>query len=800
MKKGDEHILWFKQLGIEDIPLVGGKNASLGEMYQNLVRKGINIPNGFAITSTAYKYFIQKNHLDEEIRKLLKGLNTKNVKDLAEKARKIRSIITQAEIPPDLKKEITTSYYLLSKENKQEETDVAVRSSATAEDLPNASFAGQQETFLNIRGEHELLDACKKCFASLFTDRAIVYRQEKGFDHFRVYLSIGIQKMVRSDLASSGVMFTLDTETGFKNAVLINGSYGLGENIVQGQVTPDEYYIFKLTLDKYNPIISKKLGDKKIRMIYGVGGVKTIKNVDVTIEERKKFCITDQEALQLARWAVIIEEYYSEKKKKYTPMDIEWAKDGISEKIFIVQARPETVQSQKESMQLEEYQLLKKGKVLTSGRSIGSKIGSGKANVIRHVKDIEKFRVGEVLVTEMTDPDWVVIMRQASAIVTNKGGSTSHAAIVSRELGIPCIVGTNNATEIIKYGQKITVSCAEGEVGKVYEGILSFKIKKTNLKELPKTKTKIMVNLGNPQEAFKYSFLPVNGVGLAREEFIINESIKIHPLALINFEKLKDEEAKTKIQELTSGYKNKKEFFIDKLAMGVGMIASAFYPNDVIVRLSDFKSNEYANLIGGKEFEPKEENPMIGWRGASRYYSTEYKEAFILECQALKKAREKFGLFNIKIMIPMCRTTEEGKKILEIMSRNGLIKGKNGLEVYVMCEVPSNIILAEEFCKIFDGFSIGSNDLTQLTLGVDRDSSLVAHVFNERNPAVLKMIEQVIKVAKKNGKKIGICGDAPSTYEEFARFLVQCGINSISLSPDAVIKTLLVVADEEKKL
>ncbi|MBI4919401.1 phosphoenolpyruvate synthase [archaeon] len=800
MKKEEKFVLWFEEVGIEDVPLVGGKNASLGEMYINLTKQGINIPNGFAITATAYKYFVEKAKIDEEIRKILKGLNRKNVVDLAERGRKVRNLIAHAEFPADLRKDILANYHNLCKLYRENELDVAVRSSATAEDLPDASFAGQQETFLNVRGEHELLDSCKKCFASLFNDRAIVYREEKGFDHFKVYLSIAVQKMVRSDLASSGVMFSIDTETGFRNAVLINGSYGLGENIVQGAVNPDVFYVFKPTLAKHKPIIGKRLGEKSIRMIYGIGGSKELtKNVNVSSEERKQFCVTDNEVLQLAKWGVLIEDYYTKKKGKFTPMDMEWAKDGISGKLFIVQARPETVQSQRKTTQLEEHQLQKKSKIIITGRAIGDKIGVGRANVIRHVKDLSKFRSGDILITEMTDPDWVVIMRQASAIVTNRGGSTSHAAIVSRELGIPCIVGTNSATQEIINGQKITVSCSEGEVGKVYEGLLPFKIKKTDLSNLPSTKTKIMINLGNPEEAFKYSFLPVEGVGLAREEFIINEYIKIHPLALLKFKELKDESVKQQIEALTAGYKDKKQFFIDKLAMGVGMIAAAFYPHDVIVRMSDFKSNEYANLIGGKQFEPSEENPMIGWRGAARYY-TGYKEAFALECYAMKKARNEFGLTNIKLMIPMCRTIEEGNQVLEVMRKNGLRRGENHLEVYVMCEVPSNVILAEEFCKIFDGFSIGSNDLTQLTLGVDRDSALVAHVFNERNDAVKWMVKHVIEVARKHKKKIGICGDAPSTYPEFAEYLVKCGINSVSLSPDAVVKTLLHIAEVEKSI
>ena len=645
-----------------------------------------------------------------------------------------------------------------------------------------------------------MADACKKCFASLFTNRAIAYRAEKGFDNFRVYLSIGVQKMVRSDLSSSGVMFTIDTETGFKNAVLVTGIYGLGENIVQGAVNPDEFYVFKPTLAKgFKPIIGKILGEKNLRMIYSEDkSSRSVKNVAVPLEDQRKFCITDEEVLQLAKWGSVIENHYSKKRNKWMPMDIEWAKDGQTNQLFIVQARPETVQSQKSQTIIEEHVLRQKGKIIAKGKSVGSKIGQGAANVIKHVKDINKFKQGQVLVTEMTDPDWVPVMRMAKAIVTNRGGRTCHAAIVSRELGIPCIVGTNNATEKISSGAKITADCSSGEEGNIYEGLLKFDVKKIDLKQIPKTKTKIMINIGNPEEAFGYSYLPVNGVGLAREEFIVNEYIKIHPLALIHFDKL-DEETKQKINDLTHGYKDKKQFFVDKLAMGVGMIASAFYPNDVIVRMSDFKSNEYANLIGGKYFEPKEDNPMIGWRGAARYY-TAYQKACELECKALQKARDKFGLTNIKVMIPMCRTVEEGKRVLDIMSKNGLKKGKNDLQVYVMCEIPSNVILAEEFCKVFDGFSIGSNDLTQFTLGVDRDSELVAHVFDERNAAVKKLIQHVISVAKKNKKKIGICGDAPSSYPEFAEFLVECGIDSISLSPDAVLKTMFVIAKKESEM
>lgn len=799
--RAKEFILWFKEVSAEDVLLVGGKNASLGELYSELTKKGISVPNGFAITAHAYKYLLEKSGIEKDLRKLLEGLNTKNVKQLAERGKKIRELIRHAEFPEDLKQAIVKAYKKLCKEYKTENVDVAVRSSATAEDLPEASFAGQQETFLNITGEHALIDACKNCFASLFTNRAIVYREEHGFDHFKVALSIGVQKMVRSDLASAGVMFTLDTETGFPNVVFITSGYGLGENVVQGAIDPDEYYVFKPTLKKGHPaIIQKNLGKKQKRMVYAEDHARTTKNTDVPPEEQKKFSLTDKEVLQLSKWAVIIEDHFSKKKGKWTPMDIEWAKDGKLDKLFIVQARPETVQSQKARNVLEEYKLQKKGKVIVTGRAVGNKIGQGKARVIKHVKDISKFKEGEVLITEMTDPDWVPAMRIASAIVTNKGGRTSHAAIVSRELGLPCIVGANDATKKIRTGQNVTISCAEGEEGKVYEGLLKYKVDKTPLEKIPKTKTKIMMNVGNPQEAFELSFIPNQGVGLAREEFIINEYIKIHPNALIKFKEIKDEEVKAKIEELTAGYKDKKEYFIERLAQGIAMIAAAFWPNDVIVRTSDFKSNEYANLIGGAQFEPKEENPMIGWRGASRYYKPAYKDAFALECEALKKARDEYGLKNVKVMIPFCRTVEEGKKVIQAMKQNGLVQGKNDLEVYVMCEIPSNVVLAEEFAKVFDGFSIGSNDLTQLTLGLDRDSALVSELYDERNEAVKRLIDYVIDKAKKNKRKIGICGDAPSTFPDFAEFLVKRGIDSISLSPDAVLKTTLNIAEVEKKM
>ncbi|MBI3036981.1 phosphoenolpyruvate synthase [Candidatus Woesearchaeota archaeon] len=793
-------ILWFDEIAIEDTPLVGGKNSSLGEMFRELGRKGVNIPNGFSITAAAYRLFVKEAGVEKGVRKALAGLNIKNVEAVAEAGHKVRELILGAEFPQKLKTGILEAYAKLCKEYG-EHTDVAVRSSATAEDLIGASFAGQQESYLNIKGEHSLLEACKKCFASLFTNRAIVYRHEKGFDHFKVALSIGVQKMVRSDKAGSGVIFTIDTESGFKDVVAISAGYGLGENIVKGRINPDEYSVFKPTLMKgHKAIISKKLGDKKMRMVYNQEGTATTRNVVVPYEERKRYVLNDEEILTLARWACIVENHYSQKNRKPTPMDLEWAKDGLTGELFIVQARPETVQAGKDVTKIERYVLKEKSKIITVGRSVGDRIGQGKAHIIRDVRHIKQFRHGEVLVTEMTDPDWVPVMKMAAAIVTNRGGSACHAAIVSRELGIPCVVGTNNATEKIAEGQKVTVSCSEGEEGRVYEGMLKYDVEHLDLKQLPQTKTKLMVNIGSPEEAFKYSFLPVEGVGLAREEFIINSYIAIHPLALVEYDNLKDVVAKKTIEGLTYCYKDKKQYFIDRLAEGISTIAAAFYPKDVIVRMSDFKSNEYANLIGGHAFEPKEDNPMLGWRGASRYYSGRYKKAFELECKALIKAREEIGLTNVKVMVPMCRTPEEGKKVIAVMAANGLKQHKNGLEVYVMCEVPSNVILAEQFAEIFDGFSIGSNDLTQFTLAVDRDSELISQIFNERNDAVKWMVKHVIEVAKKKKRKIGICGEAPSTYEDFAKFLVDCGIDSISLSPDAVVRTLMVVAKKEKRM
>ncbi len=797
----EKFVLWFDEVDMEDVSLVGGKNASLGEMYQNLTPKGIRIPNGFAVTAHAYHYLLEHSGIKKSIEDALKKLNIKNIDSLTECGHQIRSAILGAEFPIELREAVLEAYHKMEDIYEGKGVDTAVRSSATAEDLPDASFAGQHETFLNVKGDFHILDACRRCFASLFTNRAISYREDKKFDHLSVGLSIAVQKMVRSDLGSSGVMFSIDTESGFRDVVLINAAYGLGENVVQGAVNPDEFYVFKPTLkEKKRPILSKKLGTKKIKMIYAHEGKSQVRNVKVPFKDRERFSITDDDILQLAEWAVVIEDHYSKIAGHFKPMDMEWAKDGNTGELFIVQARPETVISQKDVTRIEEYVLKGKGDVLAKGSPVGSRIGSGRAHVIEEASEIKAFETKEVLVTDMTDPDWEPIMKIASAIVTNRGGRTCHAAIVSRELGIPCVVGCNTATEKIKTQKEITVSCSEGEVGIVYDGILPFEIRKTDLKRLKKTKTKIMMNLASPERAFEQSFLLNDGVGLAREEFIINSYIKIHPLALLNFENLKDKKTKDEIRHLTKGYADKADYFIDRLAQGVAMIAAAFYPKDVIVRLSDFKSNEYANLIGGKEFEPEEANPMIGWRGASRYYDKKYKDAFALECRALKRARDEMGLNNIKVMIPFCRTVDEGRKVLTEMSDNGLKQGVNNLEVYVMCEIPSNVILADEFCKIFDGFSIGSNDLTQLILGVDRDSELVSHIYDERNEAVKTMIRSVIKTAKKHKCKIGICGQGPSDFPDFAEFLVEEGIDSLSLNPDTVIKTTLAIGKLEEKM
>jgi pyruvate,water dikinase len=814
--KTKNFVLWFNEIGIKDVPMVGGKNASLGEMYRKLHDQGINIPNGFAITAYAYRYFLKYAGIEDEIKAILKDLDTRDLYNLMRKGREVRDSIRHAEFPPDLTQAIYVAYGQLAEEFGQsglDNLDVAIRSSATAEDLPDASFAGQQDTFLNVRGKMSVLDACKRCFASLFTNRAISYRHDKGFGQFDVSLSIAVQKMVRSDSAYSGVIFSIDTETGFKDAVFLTAAYGLGENVVQGVVNPDEYYVFKPALKQgKQAIISRKVGDRDIKMVYSLEDDATTRNVATTLAERHRYVLDDDEILQLAEWACIIEDHYSKEAGRFMPMDIEWAKDGDGTEgtgqLFIVQARPETIHSQRSTSTYETYSLLETGEVLATGTAVGTKVGQGVAKVIESSTEIGKFKEGEVLVTSMTDPDWEPIMKIASAIVTNKGGRTCHAAIVSRELGIPCVIGTGNGDEVIKPGQEITVSCCEGETGYVYDGLLKYNVETLNLDEIPRTKTQIMMNVGMPEKAFTQGMIPNDGVGLARVEFIINSHIGIHPLALLNYDELK-KRAKTdqriagvlyKIDEITSVYDNKIQFFIDKMCEGVSRIAAGFYPNDVIVRLSDFKTNEYENLLGGYLYEPQESNPMIGWRGASRYYDESFKPAFELECRALHKARSEVGMSNVKVMVPFCRTPEEGRRVIALMEEFGLAQGEDGLEIYVMCEIPSNVIIADQFAEIFDGFSIGSNDLTQLALGLDRDSSLVAHIYDERNDAVKRLVAQVIKTAKEKGKKIGICGQAPSDFPEFAEFLVECGIDSMSVIPDTAIRTRLTVAAKEKEL
>ncbi len=791
-------IKWFADITIEDVPLVGGKNASLGEMVRELAGKGVKVPDGFAITAEAFRHFIREAGIDDCIRATLADLDTRDMANLGERGHAVRQAILSATLPADLQTLIGEAYRQLQG-GSTVPLDVAVRSSATAEDLPDASFAGQQETYLNVHGTAALLETCKRCFASLFTDRAISYRVDKGFDHFKVALSIGVQRMVRSDLACSGVMFTIDTESGFRDAVMVSAAYGLGENVVQGSVTPDEYTVFKPTLKTgHRPVLQKTVGSKEFKLIYDTGGGKMVKNVPVAPGDRARLALSDDEVLELARWACIVEDHYSAKRGQHAPMDLEWAKDGITGELFIVQARPETVQSRKDLDVLESYVLSKRSTVLASGRSVGAKIATGRVRVIKSAEFIGQFQQGEVLVTDKTDPDWQPIMKKAAGIITNRGGRTCHAAIVSRELGVPAIVGTEHGTETLKDGQMVTVSCAEGDTGFAYEGALPFEVERTDLKTLGKPRTKVMMNLANPEEAFTLSFIPNEGVGLARMEFIISTYIKIHPLALIDFAQLADPTAKAEIERLTTDYADKPQFFVDKLAQGVAMIAAAFYPKDVILRLSDFKTNEYANLIGGKAYEPDEENPMIGFRGASRYYHPRYQAGFALECRAVKKVRDEMGLTNLKLMIPFCRTIEEGRKVQAEMEKHGLKRGQDGLEIYVMCEIPSNVILADEFADIFDGFSIGSNDLTQLILGVDRDSEIVAPIFDERNAAVKKMIAQVIAACRDKGRKIGICGQAPSDYPEFAQFLVEQSIDSISLNPDTVLKTTLAILATER--
>jgi len=801
MKQDATYIRWFIDVRNEDVGIVGGKNASLGEMYSELTPKGVKIPDGFAVTADGYWHVLTSAGVLDDLKETLAGVDRSNVADLAKRGRKARDLILSAGIPDDLWGEIKTAYDMLCDEYGPD-ADVAVRSSATAEDLPTASFAGQQETYLNIRGYQALREAYVRCLASLFTDRAIAYRIDNHFDQFKVALSVGIMKMVRSDLASSGVIFTLDTDTGFRDVVLITGSYGLGEMIVQGAVNPDEFYVFKPTFRKgYRAIVRKNLGEKRVKLIYGQGGAKEVtRRVDVPDADQRRFCIADDDILTLAGYALTIEDHYSAKAGKPVPMDIEWAKDGETGELFIVQARPETVQSQKTGDVLETYHIDERGEVLAVGKSIGDKIATGKARVITDVGHLPEFKPGEVLVSDTTTPDWEPVMRVAAAIVTNRGGRTSHAAIVSREHGIPAVVGTGDATEKVPTGREVTVSCAEGEEGFVYDRVLPFHVEKTRLSDLRRPKTEVMMNLGNPDAAFGLAMVPNDGIGLARMEFIISSYIKVHPMALVHPERVTDESVRQSIADLTYGYSNGEEYFVERLAEGAGTIAAAFYPNPVVVRTSDFKTNEYASLLGGTYFEPAEANPMLGFRGASRYYDDRYREGFALECRALKRVREEMGLANLIIMIPFCRRVEEAKQVIEELAKNGLSRGENGLQVYQMCEIPNNVVQIDAFSDYFDGFSIGSNDLTQLTLGIDRDSAVIGGAFDERDPGVKKMVAMAVEGCRRNKRHSGLCGEAPSTYPEFADFLVEQGIDSISVEPDAILKITLRVADVEKRL
>ena len=795
------------KVGLADIEHVGGKNASLGEMLQNLTTLGIQIPNGFVITVAAYREFIRYNNLDEAIRNIINQIKLDDIESLRRGGLQARQLLKNAKFPRELSDAIIEKYYELSKTYDQDMTDVAVRSSATAEDLPDASFAGQQETYLNVRGPAPLMNAVRNCFASIFTDRAISYRQSFGYDHFSIGLSVCVQKMVRSDLGASGVAFSLDTESGFKDVVVINASFGLGEMIVQGSVSPDEYIVFKPALQKgFSSIIEKKLGKKDKMMVYGDNPDERVQIIPVEKPLQQRYCLKDESIIQLSQWVTKIEDYYTKLKGHWCPMDVEWALDGLSKELFIVQARPETIHSRKDFSKITEYIMDASSprKTLFKGIAVGDKIGTGKVSILfsldKRITEGHEFKAGDVLVTDMTDPDWEPIMKKASAIITNKGGRTCHAAIVARELGVPAIVGCGVATELLTDGQVITASCAEGDEGIIYEGDVPFTKIETDLKDLPKVKTPIMLNVASPNLAFRFSHLPNAGVGLAREEFIINNYIQAHPLALMQHKNLGDAELSSTIKKMITGFDNEEDFFIKKLSYGIAKIAASFYPNKVIVRFSDFKSNEYYNLLGGKYFEPHEENPMIGWRGASRYYSPKYKEAFGMECKAIKRVREEMGLHNVVVMIPFCRTVEELHRVHEVMKEYGLERGKEGLELFLMAEIPSNIIMAEEFSKHIDGFSIGSNDLTQLTLGLDRDSSLVAHLYDERNPAVKELLRMLIATAKKMKVKVGICGQGPSDFPDFAQFLVELGIDSISVTPDSVIKTVKAIAAVEKTL
>lgn len=786
------YVRWFGQLSLRDGAIVGGKNASLGEMIQALKAQGVQVPDGFATTAAAYWEFIAANHLQPQIQSHLQALDA-GEQSLAQTGKAIRRLFVRSSFPPAVAEAIHQAYRALSQRYQALETDVAVRSSATAEDLPEASFAGQQETFLNVTGEKELLDVCRKCYASLFTNRAISYRETQNFDHLQVALSVGVQKMVRSDKASAGVMFSIDTETGFPDVAIISAAWGLGETVVQGTVTPDQYTVFKplLDLDQFQPIIEKTKGSKTKKMVYATEGTKAVKTINTSGKERQTFVLEDQEILQLGRWACVIEAHYQQ------PMDMEWAKDGDTGELYIVQARPETVHSQKSAALLKTYKLKQSGEKLLTGLSIGDAIAAGKVCRVLSAEDIDQVEDNSILVTEMTDPDWVPIMKRVAGIVTDYGGRTCHAAIVSRELGIPAIVGTGEATRLLQTDQAITISCAEGDQGNIYQGILEFEAVEVDLKDVPETKTQIMLNIASPGAAFRWWRLPAQGIGLARMEFIINTLIKIHPMALVHYDQLEDRQAWQQIRDLTRDYPDKRQFFVQQLAQGIAKIATSQYPHPVIVRMSDFKSNEYADLIGGRQFEPKEANPMLGFRGASRYYSDRYQAGFALECQALKRVREVLGFKNVLIMIPFCRTLAEADRVLALLAEQGLERGKDGLEIYVMAEIPANIILAAEFAQRFDGFSIGSNDLTQLVLGVDRDSSDLAHLFDERNPAVKEMIRRLVEIAHQAGRKVGICGQGPSDYPDFAEFLVEIGIDSMSLNPDSVLQVKRHLAQVE---
>ncbi|MBB1631893.1 phosphoenolpyruvate synthase [Cupriavidus sp. UME77] len=793
MVNDTSHVLWFEELRRTDVARVGGKNASLGEMVAKLASRGVNVPPGFALTADAYWRFIDANGLQQTISLVLREFGDAKL-PLAEAGLTIRRAMLRGEWPKETAEAIRLAYEELNRRAGRVNMDVAVRSSATAEDLPDASFAGQQETYLNIRGERALLDACRRCYASLFTDRAISYRQAKGFDHLKVALSVGVQCMVRSDLGGAGVMFSIDTETGFDKSVLINAAWGLGENVVQGAVDPDEYEVFKPLLSELSlsPIVGKKLGDKGLKMIYTNESDRPTKNVPTSKAERAAFVLSDQEILTLSRWACVIEQHYGQ------PMDIEWAKDGQSNEVFIVQARPETVESRREASAVKTWRIKKAGRMLVSGVSIGEAIATGKVCFIESPRDMGRFVDGAILVTQTTDPDWVPVMRRAAAIVTDEGGRTSHAAIVSRELGLPAIVGAGNATHLLHDEQVVTVSCADGREGFVYEGIADFEVEEIDFDNIPTTRTKVMLNLANPAAAFRWWRIPADGVGLARMEFVVSNHIRIHPMALVRYDALRDEEAKRTISALTAGYEDRTEYFVDRLARGLGRIAAVQYPHPVVVRMSDFKTNEYAHLIGGAEFEPKEENPMLGFRGASRYYSPRYREGFALECRAICRLRNEMGFSNVIVMIPFCRSTKEADRVLEVLAENGIRRGEAGLKIYVMCEIPSNVILAKAFAHRFDGFSIGSNDLTQLTLGVDRDSADLAGLFDEQDDAVKWMIQSVITEAHKAGAEVGLCGQAPSDHPEFAVFLVECGIDSMSVSPDSFIAVKRRVAAAEE--